>query len=104
MKTRKELHQILCEDLGSKHCYYSPPSNINMVYPCIVYGMDGSTTRHADDIRYFNRQRYHLTVITEDEDSKIPGILFMDKRLPYLNEDSPFVADGMYHFPYELYF
>lgn len=104
MKTREELHQILCEDLGSEYCYFSPPSNVNIVYPCIVYEMDGSTTLHADNKRYFHRKRYKLTVIDECEDSKIPGILFMDERLVYLEEERQYIADGLYHFSYTLYF
>lgn len=103
-KTREELHKILCDDLGNNHCYYSPPSNIQMLYPCIVYERDGTTIRHADDTRYFNRKRYHITIITENEDDDILKNLIEDTRLLYLSEDSPFVTDGLYHYPYTLYF
>lgn len=61
-------------------------------------------TLHADDIRYFNKTRYTLTVIDEMEDSPIPAILMEDKRLKYLSMDRSFVSDGMYHFVFTLYF
>lgn len=75
-----------------------------MRYPCIVYHDEGLRTLHADDIRYFNKVRYTLTVIDEVEDSQIPGILIEDKRLKYLSMDRSFVSDGMYHFVFTLYF
>lgn len=103
MKTRFELHDVLCEDLGSGNCYFSPPSNIQMRYPCIIYEYGGIVTKHADDGRYINHRRYTITVIDECPDSRIPGRLFMDKRLKYLSEDRVFVSDGLYHFVYTLY-
>lgn len=104
VKTREELHKILCEILGNDHCYYSPPSNIRILYPCIIYELDGTTIKHADDIRYFNRKRYHLTIITENEYDDILKNLFEDDRLLYLSEDPSFISDGLYHYPYTLYF
>lgn len=75
-----------------------------MQYPCIVYNYDGMLTRHADDKRYLNHKRYSLTIIDEDPDSLIPERLFSDCRLKYLSEDTIYVADGLYHFAYTLYF
>lgn len=104
MRTRYDLHTILCEVLGSDQCYFSPPSNIRMMYPCIIYHYDGMQVFHADNKRYLNMRVYSITVIDEDPDSAIPGRLFMDDRLKYLDADSVFVADGLYHFPHTLYF
>lgn len=104
MRTRTELHEILCEDLGNRNCYFSPPSNIRMKYPCIVYECEGLSTKHADDIRYLNRKRYSVTVIDGCPDSCIPNTLYSDKRLKYLSEDRVYVADGLNHFSFTLYF
>lgn len=104
MKMRTELHEILCEDLGSRNCYFSPPSNIRMKYPCIVYSCDGTLTRHADDIRYLKRRRYSITVIDQRPDSDIPRVLYEDDRLKYLSEDRVYVADGMNHYTFTVYF
>lgn len=104
MRTRLELHSFLCEDLGSDQCYFSPPSNIRMLYPCIVYHYEGIQTSYADNKRYLNLRIYSITVIDEDPDSEILNRLFMDDRLKYLNAGPVFVADGLYHFPYTLYF
>lgn len=103
LKTREELHEVLCDILGSRKCYYQPPSNINMQYPCIVYEYDGMSVRHADNLRYLKRPRYTLTIISEDPDGRIEGRLFNSSKLPYLEEGRRYVADGLYHSPYTLY-
>lgn len=102
MRTRLELHEILCEILGSDQCYFSPPGD--MLYPCIVYHYEGIQTYYADNKRYLNSRVYSVTVIDEDPDSEIPNRLFKDERLKYLDAGSVFVADGLYHFPYKLHF
>lgn len=103
MKTRLELHEFLCEILGTRNCYYNPPANIQMKYPCFVYHSEIKNVRHADDIRYLCRDRYSIMLIDKDPESKIAEKLF-ESDLPYLSEDrSPYVSDGMYHFVYTLY-
>lgn len=99
---RIKLHEKLCDILGSRNCYFSPPSNIRMCYPCFVYEEDSRTVRHADNRRYFNKKRYSLTVIDENPDSSIPDKLFESDFL-YLRHDRTYVVDGMYHFVYTLY-
>ena len=37
MRSRLDLHEALCEALGSKNVYFSPRSNVKMSYPAIVY-------------------------------------------------------------------
>lgn len=103
MKTRLELHEKLCDILGSRNCYFSPPSNIRMKYPCIVYDYEGIATIHADDIRYLNKRRYTITVIDEDPDSEIQGRLFTDHDFRYISNDRVYVADGLNHFVNTVY-
>lgn len=74
-----------------------------MQYPCIVYHHEGVNTKYADDIRYLNRQQYSITVVDECPDSMIPEHLFMDTRLKYLQQGRSFVADGLNHFTFTLY-
>lgn len=104
MRTRAELHEILCEDLGCGNCYFTPPSSIKMKYPCIVYEEDGIRSIRADDLRYLSRKHYNLLVIDECPDSAIATRLFEDERLKYLSVGSTYVADGLYHYPFGLYF
>ena len=37
MERRLELHEALCEVLGSRNVYFQPPDNVTMRYPCFVF-------------------------------------------------------------------
>lgn len=100
-KNRAELHEILCSVLGSRNCYYSPPSSIRMKYPCIRYELAGIRGDFADNIAYKNSKRYTLTVIDDDPDSEIPNKLL---DLPYCVFDRAYTADNLNHFVLTLYY
>ncbi len=70
---RLELHEILCEVLGSKNVYFQPPESVKMNYPAIVYGLDGIENTFADDGNYLSRGVYSVTVIDKNPDSTIRG-------------------------------
>lgn len=100
-KDRLQLHEILCELLGSRNCYFSPPSDLKMSYPCIRYEMVNTDTTFADNYHYANANRYTVTVIDEDPDSKLRRKLL---DLPYCTSDRNFASDGLYHFVFTLFF
>lgn len=103
-RKRLKLHEILCDILGSRNCYYEPPSTMRLEYPCFIYGREKSDVKYADNIRYLHTDRYMITAIDSNPDSDLPGKLF-SSNLPYLEENrSPYVVDGLYHFVYGLYF
>ena len=49
MRPRTELHDILCAVLGSKNCYFQPPTGTQIKYPAIVYSFNGVKTKAADN-------------------------------------------------------
>ncbi len=102
-KSRISLHHALCRILGSTNCYFNPPSNIVMQYPCIVYGYDGVDSEHADNKRYVKSRRYTITVIDYDPDSAIPDRL-LDSDFEHLKLNDSYTSDGLYHFLFTLYY
>lgn len=104
---RLALHDILCGVLeapfpdGENHCYFEPPSDIEMKYPCIRYNYTNDLDAFADNTRYQSFKRYIVTVIDENPDSKIPERL---KKLPYCTSDRNFAVDELSHFVYTLYY
>lgn len=98
---RMALHDILCEILGSRNCYFSPPASIILIYPCIIYNYTNDNDDYADNIHYRSSKRYTVTVIDQDPDSKIPGRL---KELPYCSSDRNYAVDGLSHFVYTLHY
>lgn len=98
-KDREELSKILHKIC--KNVYYSPPSDMNMVYPCIVYKLANLSSIHADNIKYHNMTQYTVTVIDEHPDSKIRDKIY---NLQYCSFDRGFTRDGLNHFVFRLYY
>lgn len=104
---RIALHDILCKILneqslnGEEHCYFEPPANISIKYPCIIYNYTNDLDDFADNIHYNSSKRYTITIIDSDPDSKIPSKL---KALPYCTSDRNFSIDGLCHFVYTLFY
>lgn len=98
---RLELHEVLCEILGSRFAYYQPPANVSMQYPCIIYSLNQIGSKYADDFAYNQRKAYIVTVVDRDPDSEIP-----DKvgALPLCSFDRHYVVDNLHHYAYKLYF
>lgn len=99
---RPALHDILCEVLGNNYCYFEPPSDMEMTYPCIRYNHTNDLDDFADNIHYRSSKRYTVTIIDYDPDSKIP--VRLKKRLPYCTSDRNFASEGLSHFVYTLYY
>lgn len=104
---KRALHDILCGVLrspfpdGEDHCYFEPPNNIEMLYPCIIYSHTNDRDTYADNIKYNRTKRYTVTVIDEDADSPIAERL---SELPYCSSDRNYTADGLKHYVYVLYY
>lgn len=100
-KTRLSLHNLLMEQTGVEYCYYSPPSNLRMQYPCIVYELTGESNIFADDLAYVKNKQWAVTIIDEDPDSEIPDKL---KSLRYCRFDRAFTSDNLNHFVFTLFY
>jgi hypothetical protein len=101
MAPRLELQALLEELLGSRNVYFSPPPDIQMKYPCIVYKRDSVDITHASNLPYKHMTRYQVTIITEDPDDithKKVGLL------PTVRFDRNYVADKLNHDVYTLFF
>ncbi len=104
---KKPLHDILCEVVGGpfpdgkSHCYYQPPADKKISYPCIIYKYLSDLDDFADNMIYKSSKRYSLTVIDTDPDSEI---LSRVKKLNYCIPDRNYSSDGLNHFVYTLYY
>lgn len=105
---KQALHDILCGVLGAPfpdgedHCYFQPPGNPEMKYPCIRYNYTNDLDVFADNIHYMSSKRYTVTIIDENPDSEIPNRL--KNTFPYCTSDRNYAVDGLNHFVYTLYY
>lgn len=101
MASRLELHEELCNLLGSRNVYFQPPSTIKMKYPAIVYSLDAMDTKYANANTYAINVRYSLTYIDADPESeKVQEFL----KLPYCRFNRFYVSDNLNHYTYTIYY
>ena len=101
MGTRLELHEVLCNILGSRNVYYQPPESIKMNYPAIVYSRNDISNKYGDDIPYMQSVSYQVTVIDKDPDSTIVSDI---AKLPYCRFNRHFTSDNLNHDVFTLYY
>ena len=101
MGTRLDLHEVLCNIIGSRNVYYQPPESIKMNYPAIVYSRNDISSKHGDDIPYMQSVSYQVTVIDKDPDSTIVSDI---AKLPYCRFNRHFTSDNLNHDVFTLYY
>lgn len=99
MAPRQSLQVVL--EAICDHVYFQPPSNVQMVYPAIVYERAAADTRHADNKPFRISKQYQLTLITQNPDEAIWDTL---ATLPTCIHERFFVADNLNHDVFTLYF
>lgn len=92
-QNRLKLHEQLASICPN--CYYQPPRNIQMTYPCIVYNRAGYNDMFANDKKYLSRDSYMITVIDRDPDSEIPNKI-LDTFVKSSYQDG-FTQDNLHH-------
>lgn len=100
MNTRLELHEKLCEILGSRNVYFQPPESVKMRYPAIRYSRDDIDDIYADDLSYIQSPTYQIIVIDPNPDSEIPMKI---KQLPMCTYDRHYAADNLNHDVFTIY-
>ena len=100
-RSRVELDRILRSTLGTSNVYFDPPESFKLKYPCIVYSLGSHYEVFADDKRFINMKRYTLTYITQNADDPMVDTL---EQLRYCHLSRPYVADGLFHYAYDIYF
>ena len=102
MASRLELHDELCELLGTNNVYFQPPESSKINYDCIVYHRDNFHIRHANDNKYMLMDRYELEFIYRDPDSEIPKNIL--EHFKYCSFDRHFISDNLNHDTFDLYY
>lgn len=102
MAKREDLHEELCDILGSRNVYFQSPEGVKMQYDAIRYALTDKDIKRASDRIYRMTNQYSGVVITRDPDTDIP-----DKVLNHFEMCSfgrPYTADNLRHYPFTLYY
>lgn len=101
MNKRLELHELLCEVLGSRNVYFQPPESVKMRYPAIVYSRNRIENTSADNTVYKQDVSYKITVIDQDPDSEIVERV---SAIPGIMYDRPYVSNNLNHDVFTLFY
>jgi hypothetical protein len=99
MAPRLELQTLL--EAITPNVYFQPPTNVQLVYPCIIYERDYADTKFADDKPYSHTVRYMIVVIDRNPDSPI---LDQIAALPMCVFNRFYSADNLNHNVYNIFF
>ena len=102
MASRLELHEELCDILGSRNAYFQPPASIKLNYPCIVYSISSVNKQNANDKMYKSTNEYKVVVIDSDPDSEIPNKIIAN--FPMCRFDRAYTSDNLNHSALALYY
>lgn len=97
---RLELHELLCQILGSRNVYFQPPESVKMKYPAIRYSRNRIENTSADNIVYKQSISYTITVIDRDPDSEIVERI---SKIPHIMYDRSYIADNLNHDVFRLF-
>lgn len=100
MLTRLELHEELCDILGSRNVYFQPPASVMMHYPAIVYSLAYVDNRFADNDIYNQNLQYTIIVIDEDPDSIVFERMKKYRRARF---NRFYVAEQLNHFVFTIF-
>lgn len=96
MGSRLELHEELCELLGSRNVYFQPPESLKMQYPCIRYSISGMPKINANNKVYLKTcNTYNLTVIDTDPDSVISNRIL--SHFSMVRFDRAYTSNNLIH-------
>lgn len=102
MASRLELHEELCEVLGSRNVYFQTPESVKMQYDAIRYELGGKDLKRANNYIYRMTNRYDGVVIARNPDTDIPDKLLAHFQMCSLG--SPYIADNLNHYPFTIYY
>lgn len=101
MGDRLELQAVFEDILGSSAVYMQPPTNVSLVYPCIIYSRNNWHTRYAGNGLYKDKIAYQVTVVDRNPDSEIPHQI---ARLPYASYERFFAKDQLNHDVFTVFY
>lgn len=102
MASRLDLHEELCNLLGSRNVYFQPPESVKLSYPCIIYRKSSVYKQNANNQLYMSKPEYEVIVIDYDPDSEIDDRIFA--HFPMCRFVRSYTSDNLNHNLLNLYY
>lgn len=102
MNRREDLSTKLHLILGNDNVYFQPPKSQTIKYPCCIYHLDRGSTKHADNSNYYYVQSYEVKFIfKQHKEGFVKQVL---NSLTLCSFETSYIADGLYHYVFNLYY
>ena len=101
MASRLDLQTKLEELLGNRNVYYTPPENLKIQYPAIIYSKTEIESIYANDAKYSNFNRYQIIVVDSKPDNEVIQKIL---ELPLSSYDRHYVTNNLNHDVINLYY
>jgi len=101
MGDRLALQTLLESISGVSKVYFQPPASVTLLYPCIIFSRNDINIKHADNSPYAHKIGYSIMVIDRSPNSLIPNAV---AAIPTANFDRSYMAEGLYHDIFTIYF
>lgn len=101
-----DLQRILCDILEcpisgkNTRAHFQPPPNVKLVYPAIVYNLQGMPSIRADNINYKWDKTYMVTLIDKNPLSPLVEKIM---SLPTVRFDRQFRSGDLNHWVFTIY-
>lgn len=95
------LQETLSTIEGVQDVYIVAPTNVKLATPYIMLDLDADYVLRADNAVYASFNRFTVTLITRDPLDPLFEVL---RALPLSSFDRRFVAAGLTHFVFQLYY
>lgn len=103
MASRLDLHEELCNILGSRNVYFQPPESLKIKYPCIIYSKNNALSTYANNKNNYTKyDRYEIILIYKDPDSDLANDVL--EHFGYCRLDRHYIVDNLYHDAFNLYY
>lgn len=99
MASRLELQEYF--KTLTKNVYYQPPESVKMSYPAIRFSFADFDIDHADNEVYRKMRAYEVIYISKNPDDNVVEIL---SEMPLSRFNRRYVADGLYHNVFTIYY
>lgn len=100
MGDRLALHDELLRFVPN--VYFQPPSNVRMVYPCIVYSKTDKVIKFGNNKRYFSKQVYQIMLVERVPDSGVADDI--EGSFQNCSIEQYYTMDNLNHTIIELYY
>lgn len=93
-KIRLKFHNQLCCAFNTKNVYFQPPETLKIRYPAIIYSINNTSIKKADNRNYNYRIIFKVVLVSRDPESDMIDTM-IDNFI--CNYESSYVADGLNH-------